>query len=92
MSLKQNDKIIIHILISQKVEIFRVSYLSNCISNILLLLSRKETGISYHDKNDYIILKKGDKKVIWAKQCWHLFILKFIIVFQLVMLANACEK
>lgn len=63
MSSERIGTIFIYMLTGQKVEIFGVSYISDCISNLLLLLQLKETRISYHDGSDYIILKKGGKKV-----------------------------
>lgn len=76
----------------QKVEIFRVSYISDYTSNLLSLLQLKEIGISYYNRNNFIILKKGDKKVSQVKQSWHLFILESIIRSELVILANTYEK
>lgn len=34
----------------------------------MLLSKLKKTRINYHNENNYIILKRGDKKVVQAKQ------------------------
>lgn len=60
--------ILFHISISQEVVISGVFYISDYISNLLLLSQLKETGISYDDGNDYIILKRSNKEVFRAKQ------------------------
>lgn len=53
---------------SQGIEIFEVSYILDYISNLLLISQLRETGISYHDVKEYMILKRGDKKVSRIKQ------------------------
>lgn len=63
MSSKRTDTIFIHMLKSQKVEISRIFYILDYISNLLLLLQLKETKISYHNGINYIIPKKGDKEI-----------------------------
>lgn len=88
MSSEETSTIFIHMSIGQEVEISGLSYILDCILNQLLLLRLKETGISYHNGGNYMILKKGNKKVAQAKQSWHLFILESIIGSELVMLAN----
>ena len=72
----------------QEVESSRVFYGSNRTLNLLLLLWLKETKMRYHDGDDYMILKRGDKEDAQAKQSWHLFILDSIIRSVLVMLAS----
>ena len=76
----------------QEIEISEVSYIPDCTSNLLSLLRLKETGISYHDGSNYMMLKRGDKEVAQAKQSQHLFILEFIIGSELVMLVSACGR
>ena len=92
MSSERTGTIFIYMSTGQEVEISRVSYIPDCTSNLLLLLRLKETGISYHDGVDYIILKRGDKEVAQAKQSRHLLILKSIIISELVILASACRR
>lgn len=74
---------------NQEVEISGVSYIPNCSSNLLSLSRLKETGITYHDGRDYMILKKGDQEVARAKRSRHLFILETIKGPELAMVANA---
>lgn len=64
---KKTSTILIYISIGQKVEIFEVSYIPDCTSNLLLLSWLKEIKISYYDGSDYMILKRGDKEVIQVK-------------------------
>ena len=89
MSSEKTGTILIHMSTGQEVEISGVSYISDSTSNLLSLSRLKETGISYHDGGDYMILKSGDKEVTQAKRSRHLFILKSIIGSELVMLTSA---
>lgn len=89
MSSEGTGTILIHMSTGQEVEISGVSYIPDCTSNLLSLSRLKETGISYHDGGDYMILKRGDKEVARAKRSRHLFILESIIGSELLMLASA---
>ena len=64
MSLEGTGTIFIHMSTGQEVEISGVSYIPDCTSNLLLLSRLKETGISYHDGGNYIILKKDNKEML----------------------------
>lgn len=67
MSSKETSTIFIYMSTDQEVEIFEVFYISNCSLNLLLLFWLKETGISYHDEGNYMILKRDNKEVAKAK-------------------------
>ena len=92
MSLEGTGTIFIHMSTGQEVEISGVSYIPDCTSNLLSLSRLKETGMSYHDGGDYMILKRGNKEVAQAKRSRHLFILESIIRSELVILASACGR
>ncbi len=89
MSSEGTGTIFIHMSTGQKVEISGVSYIPDCTSNLLSLSRLKETGISYHDGGNYMILKRGDKEVARAKRSRHLFLLESVIGPDLAMLASA---
>lgn len=92
MFLKKTSTIFISISISQKIKIFEVLYIFNCIWNLLLLIKLKKTEISYYNRSNYIILKRGDRKIISIKQSYYIFILEFVIEFDLTILTSFYKK
>lgn len=42
----------------EEIEIFEVSYILDCTSNLLLLSQLKEIEINYHNRSNYMILKR----------------------------------
>lgn len=52
-----------------------VSYIPTCASNLLSLSRLKEIGITYHDHDEYMILKQGKEEIAKAKRLRHLYVL-----------------
>lgn len=67
-------------------------YIFNYILNLLSLSQFKVIGVFYYNKNNYIILKRSNKKVVSIKQNWYLFILKLIIKPNLAIFASDYKK
>lgn len=59
---------------------------------MLLLSQLMKIKISYYNKNNYIIIKRGDKEFAYAKESWDLFIFKSIIKYDLIILTSIYEK
>ena len=89
---KKTGTIFIYMSTDQEVEISGVLYISDCTSNLLSLSQLKEIKISYNNRSNDMILKRGDKEVAWAKWGRQLFILKSIIGSKLLMLASAHKR
>lgn len=64
---KRTSTIFIPISKGQKVEISGVSYIFDCTSNLFSLLQLKETGISYYNRGDYMILKRNNREIPYIK-------------------------